>query len=186
MQTANMLIPQTTMALPLITSLSDCADFSKTVQPYIPQLYELPNQAYSAFGQTDGLKHLYTSTNPIISGLAFSLLLFPVFLIVSEVNKNYSQVDRVWSILPTIYHAHYAAWARLNGLPTQKVDNVLAFSVLWTLRLTYNYWRKGGYNIGSEDYRWNLIKDKIGQPAFFLLNVVFISSMQSVCPLHDL
>lgn len=22
------------------------------------------------------------------------------------------------------------------------------------LRLTFNYWRKGGYSIGSEDYRW--------------------------------
>ncbi len=22
------------------------------------------------------------------------------------------------------------------------------------VRLTYNYWRKGGYNVGSEDYRW--------------------------------
>lgn len=21
-------------------------------------------------------------------------------------------------------------------------------------RLTFNYWRKGGYEIGSEDYRW--------------------------------
>lgn len=22
------------------------------------------------------------------------------------------------------------------------------------IRLTFNYWRKGGYQIGSEDYRW--------------------------------
>ncbi|EDN08820.1 conserved hypothetical protein [Histoplasma mississippiense (nom. inval.)] len=23
-----------------------------------------------------------------------------------------------------------------------------------TLRLTFNYWRRGGYSVGSEDYRW--------------------------------
>lgn len=22
------------------------------------------------------------------------------------------------------------------------------------IRLTFNYWRRGGYQIGSEDYRW--------------------------------
>lgn len=25
------------------------------------------------------------------------------------------------------------------------------------MRLTFNYWRKGGYNVGSEDYRWSAI-----------------------------
>jgi len=68
----------------------------------------------------------------------------------------------------------------MHTLETQRVDNVMAFSVLWTLRLTFNYWRRGGYQIGSEDYRWNLIKGWIGTPAFFLLNVFFTSSVQSV------
>lgn len=105
---------------------------------------------------------------------------FPIFLLVTEINKNYSQVDRVWSILPTVYHAHWAIWARMNGLPTQRVDNVLAFSVVWSLRLTYNYWRKGGYQVGSEDYRWEIIKKNIGGVPFFLLNVFFISTLQIV------
>ena len=26
--------------------------------------------------------------------------------------------------------------------------------ILVQCRLTFNYWRRGGYNIGSEDYRW--------------------------------
>ena len=120
------------------------------------------------------------TTNPFISGLAFSIGTFPIFFLVSEINKNYSQVDRVWSILPTLFNAHYAIWARLNGLPTQRVDNVLAFSVVWSLRLTYNYWRKGGYQVGSEDYRWELIKKYIGSFAFVLLNVIFISTLQIV------
>lgn len=48
------------------------------------------------------------------------------------------------------------------------------------LRLTYNYWRKGGYSIGSEDYRWAVLREKINPPLFFVFNVVFISLAQSV------
>lgn len=166
--------------MPIIKTLSDCASYSKTVEPYIPQLYALPEKVLANIGDLEGLKDVYTSTNPVISGLAFSLALFPIFLITSEINRNWSQVDRVWSILPTVYHIHYAVWARLNGLETQKVDNVMAFSVVWSIRLTFNYWRRGGYQIGSEDYRWNLVKERIGTFGFFLLNVLFTSSVQSV------
>ena len=48
------------------------------------------------------------------------------------------------------------------------------------VRLTYNYWRKGGYNYGSEDYRWEVLRKYINPPLFFLFNVVFISLVQSV------
>lgn len=170
----------TTMAAPLITSLPDCASYAKTLQPYLAQLSALPHGLASAITNPEALKQLYLATNPAISGLAFTIATFPIFLLVSEINRNYSQVDRVWSILPTVYNAHYAVWARLNGLPTGRLDHVLTFSVVWTLRLTYNYWRKGGYEIGSEDYRWQIIKKKIGQPAFFLLNLLFVSSLQIV------
>jgi steroid 5-alpha reductase family enzyme len=172
--------PPAGVAMPIIKTLTDCASYSTTVEPYIPQLYALPEQILANIGDLEALKNIYASTNPIISGFAFSLALFPIFLVVSEVNRNWSQVDRVWSILPTLYHIHYAVWARMNGLETQRVDNVMAFSVLWSIRLTFNYWRRGGYQIGSEDYRWNLIKGWIGTPAFFILNILFTSSVQSV------
>lgn len=176
-----MIIPAgASVALPTVRSLAECADYKHVVEPFIPQLYALPRQIAAQITNPAALRTIYLSTNPVISGFAFSLALFPIFLVVSEVNRNWSQVDRVWSILPSVYHVHYAVWARLNGLPTSKIDNVLVFSLIWTTRLTYNYWRRGGYNIGSEDYRWNLIKGWIGTPAFFLLNVLFTSSIQSV------
>ncbi|KAF2139687.1 uncharacterized protein K452DRAFT_320308 [Aplosporella prunicola CBS 121167] len=175
-----MLVPVQDMALPAIKTLQDCADWSQTVQPFIPQLKELPQQVWLHMSSVEELKALYVSTNPLVTAFAFSLALAPIFLLVSELNKNYSQVDRMWSLLPTIYNAHYAAWAHMTGLPTQKVDNVLAFSVVWSLRLTFNYWRKGGYSVGSEDYRWAIIKSKVNPALFFLFNVTFISTIQSV------
>jgi steroid 5-alpha reductase family enzyme len=65
------------------------------------------------------------------------------------------------------------------------------------LRLTFNYWRKGGYSIGSEDYRWygtsidhlleinwricrDVLREKISPTLFFLFNVAFISLAQSI------
>ena len=47
-------------------------------------------------------------------------------------------------------------------------------------RLTFNYARKGGYSIGSEDYRWEILRENISPPLFFVFNVTFISLIQSV------
>jgi len=168
------------MALPVVKSLTDCSDFSTTVLPYIDQLYELPQQILQAYDSPIELQEIYLTTNPLVSAFAFSLLLVPLFLVVSEINKNYSQVDRCWSILPTAYNAHFVLYAHLSGLPTQRLDNLLAFSTVWSLRLTFNYWRKGGYSIGSEDYRWNILRGKISPTLFFLFNVAFISLAQSI------
>lgn len=142
------------MVLPVLQSFPDCVDWSKTVDPYLPQLYELPSKLMGVFKAHQSLKDVYLETNPLISGLAVSIFLAAIFWVSSEINKNYSQVDRFWSILPTFYIAHFDLWARLSGVPSQRLDLILFFSTLWTIRLTFNYWRKGGYQIGSEDYRW--------------------------------
>ncbi|TLD37049.1 DUF1295-domain-containing protein [Venturia nashicola] len=171
------------LSLPVLKDVTECADFSLTVQPYIHQLYSLPSQVasiVSSDSKLDALSAIYLNTNPLITGLFISLALAPIFLILSEINRNYSQVDRLWSILPGAYVAHFAAFAHLNGLPTQKLDNVLVFSTVWGARLTYNFWRKGGYQIGNEDYRWEIIKARIGPVAMFVMNVVFISTIQSL------
>lgn len=34
------------------------------------------------------------------------------------------------------------------------VEGLLTEAV-FKARLTFNYWRKGGYTVGSEDYRWS-------------------------------
>lgn len=122
-----------TMSLPVIKSAVDAADFSKTVLPYVSQLYDLPQQILQSISNPQALKVLYISTNPLISAFALSLFLFPIFLVASEINKNYSQVDRFWSILPTLYNAHYVLYAHAAGLPTQRLDNLLAFSCVWTV-----------------------------------------------------
>ncbi|SZF04448.1 unnamed protein product [Blumeria hordei] len=168
------------MELLAMQSLADCASFDKTIHPNLPQLYELPHQILQSLNSLTALKEIYQNSDPFVTALAFSLLLAPTFLIVSEFNKNYSQVDRLWSILPSIYNIHYVVYARISGLETERLNHLLAFSIAWSLRLTFNYYRKGGYNRGSEDYRWAIIQKRLGPSLFFLLNIFFISLAQSL------
>ena len=167
-------------ALPLVKTLQDCADFSKTVQPYLPQLYDLPHAIATHITDVQALQHVYATTNPLMTAIAFALFASPVVLLVAEVNRNYSQVDRLWSILPVIYNVHFNVWAHINGLPTKRLNHVMAVSIIWGVRLTFNYWRKGGYQVGSEDYRWEIVKDYVGAPVMFVFNVIFISLAQNV------
>ncbi|CAI6333186.1 unnamed protein product [Periconia digitata] len=172
--------PALDVALPAVRTLPECADFYATVVPYIPQLYELPQKILENYNNWEALQYIYLSTNPLITGLAFALFMTPIVLIVSEINRNYSQVDRLWSILPVIYNCHYTLWAHQSGIPSQKLDHVMAVTVLWGARLTFNYWRKGGYSIGSEDYRWNIVKDFVGPYVMFVFNIIFISLSQNI------
>ncbi|KAK5990003.1 hypothetical protein PT974_08266 [Cladobotryum mycophilum] len=168
------------MALPTIKSLQDGGDYYKVVEPFIPQLYELPQKVLANISSLDGLKGLYLETNPLVSGFAASIAIGFIALVSSEINRNYSQIDRLWSILPNLYVVHIAAWARLSGLPHARLDLIAAATTAWSIRLTYNYWRKGGYQIGSEDYRWEIIKAKVPGVIFFVFNVTFIAFIQSI------
>ena len=167
------------MALPVVKNAIDCTNLESTVLPYLYQLRPLPTIFFESITNAAALKQVYLDTNPFVTGLVFSLAITPVFLIVSEINKNYSQVDRVWSILPTIYNVHYAIYAYMAGLDTTRIGAVALASTVWSTRLTYNYFRRGGYSVGSEDYRWEVVKDYCGPTLMFLFNVVFISLAQS-------
>ncbi|KAF2676150.1 DUF1295-domain-containing protein [Lentithecium fluviatile CBS 122367] len=168
------------VALPAVKTPPECADFSKTVAPYLPQLYPLPQNIFAHINDWEALQHIYLSTNPLVTALAFALFVTPIVLLVAELNRNYSQVDRLWSVLPVIYNCHYALWAHLAGIPTQRLDHVMAVTALWGARLTFNYWRKGGYNVGSEDYRWETVKKYVGPLGMFVFDVVFISLAQNM------
>jgi steroid 5-alpha reductase family enzyme len=142
------------MALPEIKTLQDCADFSKVVAPFIPDLFALPSRVRATGLDGAALAQLYAETNPLVTAAAASVVLGFVFWATSEVNRNYSQVDRAWSVLPALYVGHLSLWARAAGRPHDRIDVVAVFAGVWATRLTYNYWRKGGYSVGSEDYRW--------------------------------
>ncbi|MBB6478944.1 DUF1295 domain-containing protein [Spirochaeta isovalerica] len=97
------------------------------------------------------------------------------------ITKNYSQVDRLWSVLPPVY---VLIWMKdFSSNPRYVIAAVLV--VLWGIRLTTNFAIKGGYAFSfkkgfyGEDYRWDVLKAKIPNPVLFeLFNLFFISGFQ--------
>ena len=49
---------------------------------------------------------------------------------------------------------------------------------VWGIRLTYNYYRKGGYAKGGEDYRWVYIRERYPRIVVELLTFFFTSFYQ--------
>ena len=101
--------------------------------------------------------------------------------IVSTITGNYSQVDKLWSIMPVVY-----TWivAVEGGFEPRLVIMAVLVSA-WGIRLTFNFRRRGGYSIrfwtGEEDYRWAILR---ARPEFaarwkwILFNLLFISFYQ--------
>lgn len=119
---------------------------------------------------------LYESTDPLVTALwaagGFALLCWVLSLITNE----YSWVDRLWSVTPPLFAAHFAAYV---GFSDARLNLMAALAVLWGVRLTYNFARKGGYKPGGEDYRWEEIQAKIGPMWFHALNATFIAPFQN-------
>ncbi|KAF3910062.1 hypothetical protein ABW21_db0209408 [Orbilia brochopaga] len=148
-------------------------NFSQLVQAVLAGLQQVVH------GDSD-FSSFYKNTDPLGTAILGSLLLSTLALGLSEITRNFSQVDRWWSLAPALYVLHYAYWARVNGLSSDRIDTAAVVVAIWSIRLTYNYWRKGGYQWSSEDYRWEIIRGAIGRPAFFFLNLTFISFIQNI------
>ncbi|KAA8894243.1 hypothetical protein FN846DRAFT_975146 [Sphaerosporella brunnea] len=146
-------------ALPTVATPVDCASFSKTVAPYFHQL-SLSHLLPLLRGEI-APKEWYLATNPAITAILFALFISLVVFVSAEINRNFSQVDRLWSILPAVYTGHFALWSHLHGIESERVDTLAMLVALWSARLTFNYWRKGGYQIGAEDYRWEVLRERI-------------------------
>ncbi|KAI8094805.1 hypothetical protein BDF21DRAFT_331558 [Thamnidium elegans] len=121
----------------------------------------------------------YKDTDPLVSALYLTTILISVHYVMSEVTKNYSQVDRAWSILPAVYAWHFTIHDYV--LHKSFHPRLLTASVLisiWGTRLTYNFARKGGYYWSGQDYRYPYLLEKLGAPLMALLNLFFIAPFQ--------
>jgi steroid 5-alpha reductase family enzyme len=103
-----------------------------------------------------------------------------ICFMVSELTRNYSQVDKLWSIMPVVYSI-----MALASSPSPRILIMTILVMAWGFRLSYNFYRKGGYNIipwkGEEDYRWQVMRNNPllqGRLRFGLFNLFFISLYQ--------
>ncbi|RLN67107.1 hypothetical protein BBJ29_003654 [Phytophthora kernoviae] len=95
------------------------------------------------------------------------------------VTRNFSFVDRLWSITPVVFTWHFAYHAFVvDGKWDPRLVLMATLSTLWGCRLTFNFWRKGGYKLNEEDYRWAVIRKQMHWTLFEVFNVVFIAGYQ--------
>jgi steroid 5-alpha reductase family enzyme len=120
---------------------------------------------------------MYQDADPMASALVACAALAIWCWIASLLTRNYSQVDRLWSILPVLYVFHFAAH---GDFVDARLGLMTTLAVLWGTRLTYNYARKGGYRRGSEDYRWPVLRDRLGNVGFQVLNATFVAPLQNL------
>ena len=118
----------------------------------------------------------------VLKNLVYAMLaVVLVCYIVGELTKNYSQTDKLWSIMPFFY-VLYVAYA--SGWQPRLV--LMLFVVgIWSARLTYNFGRRGGYSrkfwSGEEDYRWTVLRQDPflqGKIRFSIFHLLFICLYQ--------
>jgi steroid 5-alpha reductase family enzyme len=101
-------------------------------------------------------------------------LTFTTWLL-SVVTREYSWVDRLWSVAPPVY----ALWvAGAAGFTDVRLTLMAVLVTAWGARLTFNFARKGGYWKGGEDYRWSIIRQRLAPWQFEVFNATFISPFQ--------
>lgn len=125
----------------------------------------------------DTLLEAYRTTDALALALLACAVLAAWCWIASVVTGNYSQVDRLWSILPVLYTLHFAVH---GGLTDARLVLMTTLVGLWGTRLTYNFARKGGYRAGGEDYRWPVLHARLGPVGFQLLNATFVAPFQNL------
>ena len=104
-----------------------------------------------------------------------------ISFVVGSLTDNYSQVDKLWSIIPVPY-----VW--IVAVDSNFEPRIVLMAVLvtiWAARLTFNFGRRGGYSwkfwTGDEDYRWEILRAKPGFEQnwkWHLFNLVFICAYQ--------
>ncbi|KAJ3008686.1 UNVERIFIED_CONTAM: hypothetical protein HDU68_002994, partial [Siphonaria sp. JEL0065] len=124
----------------------------------------------------------YIGTHPALFNIWLTFFFVIATFVIGTVSGNYSQVDRLWSISPAIYTANYFIIANLRGYEFNLRLAVMAGLVLaWGSRLTFNFWRKGGYRWKDEDYRWPALRKIItNQILWHTFSLLFISLYQNV------
>jgi steroid 5-alpha reductase family enzyme len=97
--------------------------------------------------------------------------------LLSLATREYSWVDRLWSVMPPLYVAWFAL---ATAGPDPRAWVMAALVALWGARLTFNFARKGGYTPGGEDYRWAELRLRMSPFAFQLFNLGFIAMFQQL------
>ena len=107
---------------------------------------------------------------PFGAALELCIVLAATAWLLSVVTRDYSWVDRLWSLCPPVYCLIVAA---ALGFGAARVNLMTVLACLWGARLTFNAARKGAFRRGGEDYRWAAVRERFGARGFQVFNAIF-------------
>ncbi len=110
-------------------------------------------------------------------GTALELCLILVVLCWATVllGRGLVWLDRLWSLCPPVYCLLVAAG---DGFDSPRINLMTALALVWGARLTYNFARKGGFGKHGEDYRWNVVRERMNPLGFHVLNFALVIPSQ--------
>ncbi|ETV94418.1 hypothetical protein H310_12046 [Aphanomyces invadans] len=134
----------------------------------------------------------YSAVPPIVSNLVLCFVIATGCFLLQVSTGNYSHVDRLWSITPVLYAWNYLIVAWNRGLAADlRLVVVVLLITHWGGRLTFNFYRRGGYKWTAEDYRWEHVRTGFTNPILWhVFSLVFIAFYQHIllflitCPLQ--
>ncbi|KAJ7914858.1 hypothetical protein B0H13DRAFT_2232035 [Mycena leptocephala] len=108
-----------------------------------------------------------------------------VTYVLSVITSNVSQVDRLWTFLPTIYTAYFALlplWPQQQAFTSLRavLHPFRPAAAYFRPRLSYNTYRRGLFSLKDEDYRWAVLRAQLHPVLFQIVNLTFISAIQNV------
>jgi steroid 5-alpha reductase family enzyme len=101
------------------------------------------------------------------------------------ITQNFSQMDRLWPILPMVYSWAFLYTAKTSTKPadTNRLALISFLITIWGVRLAYIFWRRGYYKWEHEDHRWEFVKKRFDYPnkklGFHIFNFFFMAFMQN-------
>ena len=112
---------------------------------------------------------------PYGDALDVAIILAIACWLLSVITREYSWVDRIWSVCPPVYCLIVAADSDFDS---PRINIMTLLVVAWGVRLTFNFARRGGFRAGGEDYRWKAVRDRLGPVRFQILNATFVAPGQ--------
>ncbi|MXZ35842.1 MAG: DUF1295 domain-containing protein [Acidobacteria bacterium] len=109
---------------------------------------------------------------PYGAALDLCIVLAIASWVLSILTREYSWVDRLWSVVPAVYCLIVAVDLEFRSV---RVTVMTMLATVWAIRLTFNHALKGGYWIGGEDYRWIYVRKQMSSLQFQLMNVVVVA-----------
>lgn len=121
-----------------------------------------------------GVATFFLGAHPVLVVVTLAVGFAIASYLLGAISGDYSWVDRLWSTAPVAFAWVYAVRSSLAAAPT--IAAILV--TIWGLRLSYNFARRGGYTT-MEDYRWPILRERIGNAVLWqLFNLLFISGFQ--------